>query len=88
MELPPILWFIGVGFIGGLTYVIMAAESWDDFKKFSSHKRLMLGAVIGFLYYYLHSDYNFPNAVMTWVAAYAGPAFVDNLISKYKGLKG
>lgn len=86
MNIPEIILFILVGALGGLTYVFMVAVSWNDFMEFSSHKRIILGAIIGFIYFYLHSDWGYPNAVMTWVSGYMGPTFVDNLISKYKRL--
>lgn len=88
MPVPEIIWFVAIGLMGGLSYVIMVSESWDDFKKFSSHKRIMLGAIIGFLYFYLHSDYNWPNAIMTWASAYLGPTFIDQLIEKRRRMAG
>ena len=84
LNVPEILLFILVGALGGLTYVFMIAESWDEFKEFNSHKRLILGGIIGFIYFYLHSDWGYPNAVMTWVSGYMGPTFVDQLIEKRK----
>jgi len=79
-----IIYFILVGTLGGISYVFMASTSWDAFREFSSHKRIILGAIIGFLYFYLHSDWGYPDAIMTWVSAYMGPTFVDQLIKKRK----
>lgn len=79
-----IIYFILVGTLGGISYVFMVSTSWDAFLEFSSHKRIILGAIIGFLYFYLHSDWGYPDAVMTWVSAYMGPTFVDQLIEKRK----
>ena len=79
---PDVFLFTFIGFIGGLTYVIMTAHSWSDFKCFGSAKRMMLGAIIGFIYFFMHSDYSWPNSVMTWVSGYAGPTFIDQLIEK------
>jgi len=84
LNIPEILLFILVGALGGLTYVFMIAVSWKDFMEFNSHKRIILGAIIGFIYFYLHSDWGYPNAVMTWVSGYMGPTFVDQLIEKRK----
>jgi len=87
LNVPEILLFIFVGALGGLTYVFMVAEGWRNFMEFSSHKRIILGGIVGFIYFYLHSDWGYPNAVMTFVSGYVGPSFVDNLISKYEKLK-
>ena len=84
MNIPEILFFILLGTLGGLTYVFMASDSWDDFKEFNSQKRIILGGIIGIIYFYLHSDWGYPNAVMTWVSGYMGPTFVDQLVEKRK----
>lgn len=82
-----VIWFVLMGTLGGISYVFMVSTSWSAFLEFESHKRIILGAIIGFLYFYLHSDWGYPNAVMTWVSGYVGPSFIDNLISKYEHLK-
>lgn len=84
LNIPEILLFILVGILGGLTYVFMVADSWDNFREFNSQKRMILGGIIGFIYFYLHSDWGYPNAVMTWVSGYMGPTFVDQFIEKRK----
>jgi len=76
--------FILVGALGGLTYVFMVADDWKAFTEFGSQKRVILGGIVGFIYFYLHSDWGYPNAVMTWVSGYMGPTFVDHLIEKLK----
>lgn len=81
-----IVWFVLMGLLGGISYVFMVSTSWDTFLEFDSHKRIILGAIIGFLYFYLHSDWGYPDAVMTWVSAYMGPTFVDQLIEKRKSI--
>ena len=75
---------IVMGVLGGTANVIISADSWDDLKKFSSFKRVVIGGIAGFLYNFLHHDYNFPNAVMTFVVGYSGTDFVQKLMEKLK----
>ena len=84
MVIPEILLFLFAGALGGLTYVFMIAEGWGIFKEFSSQKRIILGGIVGFMYFYLHSDWGYPNAVMTIVSGYAGPTFIDQFMEKRK----
>lgn len=86
MAIPQILLFIIMGAVGGLTYVFMIADSWDDFIEFNSQKRIILGGIVGLIYFYMHSDWGYPNAIMTWVSGYMGPIFVEQLIEKRKRL--
>jgi len=84
MNVPEILFFMLLGALGGLTYIFMSVDSWDDFKEFSSQKRIILGGIVGFIYFYLYSDWGYPNAIMTWVSGYMGPTFVDQFVEKRK----
>jgi len=82
MDIVTIVTFISLGTLGGITHVIIEAKSWEDLKKFSSFKRTVIGSIIGFLYMFLHTDYGFPDFVMSFVSAYAGEDFIKKLIDK------
>jgi len=75
-------YFTVMGFLGGLAYCFIWAESWNDVKSFKYSKRMILGAIIGFLYNFLHSEYNYPNFVMSFVAGYMGTDAIVGLIEK------
>lgn len=76
--------YILMGLLGGSTDVIINASGWDDLKTFSAFRRTVIGAVVGFIYMFLHTDYGFPNFVMTFVAGYAGTDFIQGLAEKLK----
>jgi len=82
MDIITIVTFVILGTLGGITHVVIEAESWEDLKKFSSFKRIVIGSIIGFLYMFLHTDYGFPNFIMAFVSAYAGEDFIKKLIDK------
>ena len=78
-----ILYFMAMGFIGGLLYVIVSADSWDDFTKFDSLKRLALGPCSGFIYALLYSEYNFPNSLMAVASGWLGTDFIIKMMEKF-----
>jgi len=84
MDAIQLVWFVVLGILGGVTNVIIGAESWEDLKKFSAFKRTIIGGIVGFLYRFLYSDYGFPNFVMTFVAGYMGTDFILAIIEKFK----
>ena len=77
-----VLLFIVMGTLGGLAHTVIDAQGWGDLKKFSSFKTVIIGAIVGFLYNYLHSDYSFPNGVMSFVSGYSGVDFLTKLLEK------
>ncbi len=79
------IYFVFIGLIGGVAHVIMEAKSWSDLKNFSAFKKSTLGAICGFIYYFLYSDYDFPNALMTFISGWWGTTFIMSIIEKYKG---
>jgi ABC-type xylose transport system permease subunit len=82
-----ILWFTVMGLLGGVANVVANSKGWEDLKEFSAFKKTVLGAVIGLLYSWLHSEYNWPNNVMSFISGYAGQDFILRLITKYQTSK-
>ena len=64
------LYFMMMGLFGSVLYVLVQSKGWDDFLTFEAWKRYILGPFSGLFYNYLHSDYNFPNSVMSIVFGY------------------
>jgi uncharacterized membrane protein YeaQ/YmgE (transglycosylase-associated protein family) len=72
-----------MGTLGSILYIFMWAKTSCDVKSFEAIRHIIVGTIIGFVYYYLHTDYNFPNGIMTLVAGYMGPDFVEALIEHF-----
>jgi len=75
---------VALGTAGGIAHVFIDAKSWGDVKKFSSVRQIVIGAIVGGLYTFLHSDYGFPNFVMTFISGYAGIDFLEGIIDKFR----
>ena len=77
------LWFMFLGLLGGVTYVVINSDGWNDMASFDSCKRYVIGLIVGLLYNHLYSDYSFPNSIMCWVAGYMGISFIEGLINRF-----
>ena len=82
MSTEQIIYFIILGLVGGLAYVFMHSDDWEDLTKFGAAKRIVIGGIIGGLYFLLHTEYNYPNMVMTFVSGYMGTDFIEKLVAK------
>jgi hypothetical protein len=81
--------FIISGFLGGLLYILCWSKTPEELRDYNNIKRLGIGAIIGYIYFFLHSDYNFPNSIMSLIAGYMGTDFVEALVSRFSPvLKG
>jgi len=77
------LWFIFLGLLGGVAYVLMEmAEKWEDLIAFPSFKRYTLGAITGLVYFIGYSERSFPNGIMCFVSGYAATAFIQSLVNR------
>ena len=79
-----ILRFILMALLGGLAYVLINAEKWEDLKSFNTVRHILISLIVGVVYYYLYSDWDFPNIVMSFVSGYMGPSFIQGLIKKLR----
>ena len=83
-----ILNFAAMGFLGGLAYVLLWATEWKDLKTLESFRHIVIGAIVGYVYTHLHSDWGYPNAVMCFVAGYFGVDFIQGLVEKVRKKQG
>ena len=78
-----VLWFVFLGFLGGLAYVLMEmAKKWGDLITFPAFKRYALGAITGLVYFIGYSERNFPNGIMCFVSGFAATAFIQSLVNR------
>ena len=84
LDILSILWFTVMGLLGGVANVVANSKGWENLKEFSAFKKTVLGAVIGLLYSWLYSEYNWPNNIMSFVSGYAGQDFILRLIKQYQ----
>jgi len=73
---------IALGLLGGFTVILVGSEKWEDLRTFAAVKRYILGAIVGGLYFLLHSDYGFPNMLMAFVSGYTGTDVIDKLVER------
>lgn len=71
-----VAFFVGFATFGALLFVLVHIKCWKEIKEFRYIRHLLLGPFIGFLYYCLYSEYNFPNTVMSIVSGYMGTEFI------------
>lgn len=77
------LWFVFLGFLGGLTYVLMdKAEKWEDLIAFPAFKRYVLGAIVGLVYHIGYCERDFPNGLMCFISGYAATSFIQSLVNR------
>ena len=74
--------FIILGLVGGFVYVLMHSDDWEDLTKFGAAKRIVIGGVVGGIYFILYSEHDFPNMVMAFVSGYSGTDFIERLVQK------
>jgi hypothetical protein len=69
--------FIVLGALGGLLRVLIHTDSLKEALQYSNSRWVLVGAISGLAYYFLYSDYNFPNSFMALVTGYAGADIIE-----------
>ncbi len=82
MNVPEILFFVFLSLLGGIAYVLIDADKWDDLKSFNTVRHILISLIVGVIYYNLYSEWDFPNLVMSFVSGYMGPTFIQGLLKK------
>jgi ABC-type xylose transport system permease subunit len=69
--------FILLGALGGVLKILLHTESLSEALSYERSKCVIVGAISGLAYYFLHTDYNLPNSFMALIAGYSGANLID-----------
>jgi uncharacterized membrane protein YeaQ/YmgE (transglycosylase-associated protein family) len=69
--------FIILGALGGLLRLLLHTESLSEAIQYSNSKWILVGAITGLAYYFLYSDYGFPDSFMALVVGYTGADIIE-----------
>jgi len=73
--------FAFMGFLGGVAYVLV----WKIVEKFEIVRHLGLGAIVGYVYHFLHFEHGYPDLIMAFVSGYFSVDFIEGLIARVRG---
>lgn len=79
--------FVVLGVIGACACALRSSSSYEELGTYANIQRVLMGAIAGFIYYFLWSDYDFPNTVMCIAAGYTGTDIIDGIVEKYRAQK-
>jgi uncharacterized MnhB-related membrane protein len=71
--------FTVLGAIGGLAYILVNTNSLEEALQYRYLKHIVLGGIAGLIYYFLYTNYSFPDGVMAIVSGYASADFIPAL---------
>jgi hypothetical protein len=74
--------FVISGLLGGVASALLWAKSWGDLRRYETFRSIVLGAIGGFLYYLMHTEWSLPNSVVAFAFGYAFQDIVEGLIQK------
>jgi flagellar biosynthesis protein FliR len=69
--------FAILGALGGLLRLLIHTNSLNEALTYANSKWVLVGAISGLAYYFLYTDYNFPNHFMAIVVGYTGADFIE-----------
>jgi len=83
-----ILWFVFSGLLGGVASALLWGKDWSDLKKYDTFKDIVLGAIGGYVYFLMHSEWSLPDGVVAFAFGYAFQDFINGVIEKAKAIVG
>lgn len=80
-----VLFFVLSGTLGGLANALVWSRDWRELVGFNFWRTVILGALGGFLYYLVYTEWSFPDGVMAFVAGYAFRDVVEAVVERVLG---
>jgi hypothetical protein len=78
--------FVVSGLLGGVASALLWAKSWEELKRYEVFRSVVLGAIGGFVYYLMHTEWSLPDGVVAFVFGYAFQDFVEGLVEKVRAI--
>jgi len=79
-----ILLFIFHGLLGAVLAELLKAKAPKTLVKWSAAKHYFIGIISGYIYWWLHSEYNFPNAFMAIVFGYFSKDLLEKIFEMFR----
>jgi 4-amino-4-deoxy-L-arabinose transferase-like glycosyltransferase len=80
--------FIISGLLGGAASALLWAKNWRDLRRFEFARAVILGAIGGYLYFLMHTEWNVPNGVVAFTFGYAFQDVIEGAVERVKQLLG
>jgi hypothetical protein len=80
--------FIISGLLGGVASALLWAKNWGDLRRFEFARVVILGAIGGYLYFLMHTEWSVPNGVVAFTFGYAFQDIVEGVAEKARQLMG
>lgn len=79
------LFFIVSGTLGGLANALLWSRRWLDLAGFTFWRSIALGAIAGYLYYLMYTEWSLPDSVVAFVFGYAFKDAIEGLVARVLG---
>jgi len=76
--------YIITGFLAGFCHSLILARGWKDLRSFGTFRRVVVAAIAGFVWFFMHSEWTFPNTVACFFFSWWGSEFLQRLAERVK----
>jgi prepilin signal peptidase PulO-like enzyme (type II secretory pathway) len=75
--------------LGAFTNVLLWIRSWGELTSFEATRTLVLGLVVGVLWYFMRVEHNVPDSVVSFVVGYAARDIIEAVVQRFRpGFEG
>lgn len=75
---------IAMSTLGAVTNVMMWAKAWRDLTEFEAAKSIMLGIIIGVLYYVMRVEHGLPDDAVSFAVGYSAKDMIEAFVDRLK----
>ncbi len=84
MPVEDVTLFVVSGLLGGLASALVWAGSWEELLSYEGFRSVVLGAIGGFLFWLIHTEWSVPNGVAAFVWGYAFKDIIEGFVERVK----
>jgi len=73
--------------LGAISNVLIWAQKWEDLTSFEAIKSILLGFIVGVVWFFVRTERNLPDSLISFVIGYTAKDFIEALIERFKNMK-
>jgi prepilin signal peptidase PulO-like enzyme (type II secretory pathway) len=70
--------------LGSFANVLMWIKSWEELTSFEASRTVLIGFVVGVLWYFMRVEHGVPDSVVTFVVGYTAKDVIEAVVERFK----
>ena len=75
---------VGLSVLGAIANVLLWIKSWEEVTSVEAVRTVLLGMIVGILWYFMRVEHGVPDSVVSFVVGYTAKDVLEGIIERFR----